>query len=420
MADDDTTVVETDDQTTDEAKIETPISHDSEGKWPANWRDEFAGGDKTKASQFERYTSPADVGKAFLSQRERISSGDLLKPLPDGATDDDVKAYREQQGIPGEVSGYFENMPDGLVIGDDDKAVFESLAGSLHDINASPGVVHQTIKWYNNYVEEQAAIQQEGDVAARQKTEDDSFQVIPTQWIQYAQKRWLDQPQPPTGVPMCAIGCDIAQGGADQTILAVRHDGWFAELIKIAGVETPDGPSVAGRILAIRRHDAAVVVDMGGGYGGSCYDHLKANQITCIAFKGAEKSMRRTVDKTLKFTNKRSEVYWRFREALDPSQYQGSPICLPNDPELIADLTAPKFEVTPNGIKITTKKDLIKLLGRSPDAGDAVVMAWYSGPTAKTHITEWRQDQGTALGLGRRAKAPVVNLGKHYKTRRRA
>src|SRR3546814_1539203 len=80
----------------------------------------------------------------------------------------------------------------------------------------------------------------------------------------------------------------------------------------------------------------------------------------------------------LGFYNKRSETIWRFREALDPSQPGGSPIALPPDPMLVADLTAPTFTVPPRGIKVESKEDVCKRLGRSTDRGDAVVMAWRS------------------------------------------
>lgn len=55
--------------------------------------------------------------------------------------------------------------------------------------------------------------------------EDDPWQLIPTQWIIDAQKRWTAQP--PRNVPMIAMGVDVAQGGADKTCLAWRHDWWF-------------------------------------------------------------------------------------------------------------------------------------------------------------------------------------------------
>jgi hypothetical protein len=234
---------------------------------------------------------------------------------------------------------------------------------------------------------------------------DDAYQVIPTAWIREAQKRWSEKP--PSGIPQCAIGVDVAQGGDDETVLAIRHDGWFAPLISVPGAETPSGASVAGLVVKHRRDGSTVSIDMGGGYGGAAYEHLKSNFVECVAYKGSEGSVRRTVDKQLAFVNKRTEAYWRFREALDPSQPGGSPIMLPPDPALIADLAAPKFEVGPRGLAITPKDKLIKALGRSPDRGDAVVIAWAAGPKGVTHGEQWRADQRFQLGR----RAPVVDKG---------
>lgn len=233
---------------------------------------------------------------------------------------------------------------------------------------------------------------------------DDAFQVIPTSWIRAAQARWKETPP---NVPMCAMGVDVAQGGDDNTVIACRFDGWYAKNIKVPGKETPDGPSVAGLVIKHRRHDAKIIVDMGGGYGGDTFTHLKLNlgPEAVVAYKGSDGSVRRTRDNLLRFRNKRSQAYWQFREALDPSQDGGSPIALPHDPALVADLTAPKFEIGPNGIMITEKKQLVKDLGRSPDDGDAVVMAWYDGARAMTHAQIWTKEQG------RGQRTPQVNYG---------
>ena len=55
---------------------------------------------------------------------------------------------------------------------------------------------------------------------------------------------------------------------------------------------------------------------------------------------------------------------WKFREALDPNS--GLDIALPPDPELMADLAAPTWELTTRGIQIELKEKIIKRLGRSP------------------------------------------------------
>lgn len=238
--------------------------------------------------------------------------------------------------------------------------------------------------------------------------QDDQWQAIPTDWVRQAQARWT--PSPPQGVPMCAMGVDPAAGGQDETVIATRHDGWYAPLLAVPGSKTPNGKDIAGLIVVNRRDGAQVAIDMGGGYGGVPYTQLKDNGIEAAAYKGAEASARRTADKKLGFTNKRSEAYWRFREALDPSQEGGSPIALPDDPKLVADLTAPRFEVTSRGIKLEAKEDVCERLGRSPDRGDAVVMAWSVGSTAANIQGGWKAHN--------RKATPKVILG-HENQRRR-
>ncbi len=48
---------------------------------------------------------------------------------------------------------------------------------------------------------------------------------------------------------------------------------------------------------------------------------------------------------------------------------------LPPDQRLFADLAAPRYRVTARGIQVEDKDQIKKRLGRSPDRGDAVVLA---------------------------------------------
>jgi hypothetical protein len=230
--------------------------------------------------------------------------------------------------------------------------------------------------------------------------EDDPWQAIPTDWVLQAQERW--DKVPPVGIPMCAIGVDVAQGGTDNTVLAQRHDGWFAPLHSVPGAQTPGGTDVAGIVIARRRDNAKVIIDIGGGWGGDAYAHLKANGVDVDSYMGVKKSLRRTVDNQLTFFNVRTEAYWRLREALNPDQEGGSCIALPDDRELLADLTAPTYSVKGGGLALEPKEDLIKRIGRSPDKGDAVVMAWFSGPKMASHYQSWKE----------RSAPPRVNMGR--------
>lgn len=232
-------------------------------------------------------------------------------------------------------------------------------------------------------------------------------QCIPTAWVQAAQARW--SPTPPHGVPQCSIGVDASGGYEDPMLLIARYDGWYDTPVEIPAKMIPEnraGSWAAGQVVSYRRDNALVVVDLGGGYGGSMYEHLKDNEVEVNGYKGAEATTRRSRDGRYKFTNKRSAAYWLFREALDPGQPGGSPISLPMHPKITADLTAPTFKVTPNGIKIEAKEDVCERLGRSTDFGDAVVMAWFEGPKEITSAMEWMDERG--YKQPQRKRNPVI------------
>jgi hypothetical protein len=237
---------------------------------------------------------------------------------------------------------------------------------------------------------EMRSAMRDGNFMAARKDAPD--QLIPTDWIRQAMERWT--PRPPEETPMCSMGVDIAQGGEDTTTITWRHDWWFAPFVQVPGKETPYGTDVAALVVKHRRDGAVVVLDMGGGYGGGPRDHLEGNGIDVIPYKGAEGTTRRTEDKSYGFTNTRAMAYWRMREALNPDQPGGSPVALPNDPELMAELTIVSFEILARGIKITTKEDVIDLLGRSPDKADSVIMCWHGGPRGYVDMREWSQHQG--------------------------
>lgn len=219
--------------------------------------------------------------------------------------------------------------------------------------------------------------------------EDHPYQCIPTQWVIEAQERWTKQP--PLGVPMCSLGVDVAQGGNDESVVVERHDSWFSEAFKKPGKDTPDGPSIAGMVTSRRRDGAIPIVDVGGGWGAEAYGHLKANEIEAVAYMGVKATTKRTKDGLHPFFNVRSAAIWAMRELLDPSQPGGSPCALPPSRLLLADLTAPTFEITPRGIQVESKEDVCARLGRSTDEGDATVMANWGGARMASHYQQWKE-----------------------------
>jgi len=192
---------------------------------------------------------------------------------------------------------------------------------------------------------------------------------------------------------MDSMGVDVARGGRDKTIIARRHGVWFDELLCLDGPATPDGPSVAGQVMA-RRDDAAVIHIDVVGWGSSPYDVLKSNGLQVEPINGAAKAGGVSHDAGMCFVNKRAELWWRMREALDPKV--DAPLMLPRDPALKADLCAPRWRQAVAGIQIEAKEDAARRIGRSPDRGDAVCMALIATPK----VVERREPRRNGYGGG--------------------
>jgi hypothetical protein len=248
---------------------------------------------------------------------------------------------------------------------------------------------------------------------------DHELQMIPGEWIRAAQERWKRNPHPPAGIPMCGIAVDIAQGGPDNTVLQPRYDYWFAESTVIPGEKTPLGADIAGEIFKIRRNNCLITLDMGGGYGGATYEQLiqTVEPEAIYKYKGSNGTTARTQFSNMQFANTRAEAYWRLYEALDPSQPGGSQICLPPSQRLYSDLCSIRWNKNPEDNKVVqleSKKDLCARIGRSPDEGDAVVMAWYRGTKGANIQGGWKQNnrnQRPSVKLGRGANA--YSRGRH-------
>jgi hypothetical protein len=246
-----------------------------------------------------------------------------------------------------------------------------------------------------------SAVRDGNFMLARQDAE---WQVIPTQWVVAAQARWKPDGWRGADKSMSSISMDPAGGGGDSAEIMWRYDDWYSEPLSKTGDDTADGSSSAATIIKHRRHGAEVIVDVGGGYGGAVTLRLKDNDVQYIAFNGAHASSARTKDRQLRFTNKRAEAWWRFREALDPDQEGGSRIALPPSAELRADLTAPTYTVGARGIVIEDKKTIRNRIGRSTGKGDACVMCHSAGGTSVRRNMRSTANDPRARGLPKFAK----------------
>lgn len=226
--------------------------------------------------------------------------------------------------------------------------------------------------------------------------EDDARQVIPTSWIELAFERWRQQQALIASgafhLPyQDSLGIDVARGGnmggtaevakkTDELVISPRHGDYFPELVVHKGVDINNGSKAATLILNERKDEAVIHLDI-IGVGTSPYDFLTLNNIQVVAINGSASPHGTTANGILKFFNRRAELYWRLREALDPAS--GRALAIAPDQLLLAELAAPRWWLGKSGIQIESKDDIRKRLGRSPDRGDAVVNALVSTPKRK-------------------------------------
>jgi hypothetical protein len=189
-------------------------------------------------------------------------------------------------------------------------------------------------------------------------------------------------------MPVSGVGVDLARGGKDALTLAKRYGTWFDEVVKIPGVNVEDGPAAAGLVynaLADDGHIGYINMDV-VGIGSSGYDSTKAifpNITNGVNAGAGSRYMFKDADgrPIFRMSNKRAEYHWRMREALDPER--GDNIALPPGGEVIADLCSMRYSLLAGGVgtdkppsvQIEPKEDIKKRLGRSPDVGEALMLA---------------------------------------------
>lgn len=206
---------------------------------------------------------------------------------------------------------------------------------------------------------------------------DDLFQVIPTAHVLAAIERGKTTPKPK--VPLTALGVDPSLGGEDSFVIAKRYANWYDKLQVHAGVDVPTGQ--VGAAIVLENVDPGTDPDVNIdiiGIGATTYDFLLESNLGFVnPINFAEASSELDNSGKYRLANVRAAAYWQFREALDPER--GQNICLPDDDILKADLCAPRYRITARGILIESKDEIRDRIGRSPDRGDAVVLANYTG-----------------------------------------
>ena len=192
--------------------------------------------------------------------------------------------------------------------------------------------------------------------------------LVPLHWVEAALAREAE----PTGA--LRMGVDVARFGGDRTALLVRDEGAVRHL---EWHTKEDTMTTAGRVLSTARERLIKARDIfvdDAGLGGGVTDRLRELGIAVTRVNFGERAIEPD-----RFANLRAESYWSLREALDPNG--PTPLAIPRAYKAIAyECGMPRIGYTSRGqVKLESKDDIRKRLGRSPDLADALALT-YAAP----------------------------------------
>ena len=131
-------------------------------------RKAIAGADEGLLKQLNRYQSKEDFGKAHKELRGLV--GELKRPLKPDAKPEEVAAWRKDNGIPETPDKYDLKMPEGLIIGEEDKGEINGFLAKAHSVNASPEFVNTAVASFLEMREAKIAEIAERDSEQQQET----------------------------------------------------------------------------------------------------------------------------------------------------------------------------------------------------------------------------------------------------------
>lgn len=218
-------------------------------------------------------------------------------------------------------------------------------------------------------------------------SDSDDTNVIPLRWVEAAIERGRECDG--KGEGETAYGVDPARFGEDRTAIA-KLVGDVCEYIERHAKE--DTMQTTGRVVAKLGANKSIPVGVDViGIGAGVVDRLRELEYNVTGVNVAEGTDETDQSGELGFANLRSAIWWRLRERLDPAN--DNLLALPDDDELIGDLTAPKYGYNSRGkIQVESKDEIRKRIGRSTDSADALGNAVYVQSSGFWMLSEWGEE----------------------------
>jgi hypothetical protein len=177
-------------------------------------------------------------------------------------------------------------------------------------------------------------------------------------------------------------GTDLAFGGDDRTVIIGRQGlkVFKPEIFRVDPQSPTMSHDIAARILRYSQRIRSEVdfVDATGGYATGVLDALRILKHKVVGINFASQALNPEA-----YYNKRTEMWWEMKKAI----LNGA--CLPNEPDLVAELTSPTYTLR-GGKYLLEPKDMVKLkIHRSPDIADALALT-YAAPDVTKKAAEVR------------------------------
>ncbi len=184
--------------------------------------------------------------------------------------------------------------------------------------------------------------------------------IIPLDWVLSAVDSEIDDTD-----SFDKYGFDAARMGSDKCVLT-RQTGKLIHPQEIWGKKNTMAST--GMIRSSIEPTDLIQVDA-CGLGAGIFDRLAELGQPVIGLDSAHAAF-----DDQKFFNLKAEMWWCAREKFERQYEEGNVLSIPNDPELIEDLTGARYIIKSDGrIIIEDKKEYKKRMGRSPDQGDSFV-----------------------------------------------
>ena len=174
------------------------------------------------------------------------------------------------------------------------------------------------------------------------------------------------------GIDDGGYGGDVARFGDSETALYRNRGGVVRRVYTARHQSTTKTAEEFSEQVKRPRVGALPTYIDADGIGGGVVDQMQASGVPVLEFRGGMPAR-----DSERFANRRAEVYWLFREAMEAGEVDLDP----DDKELLAQLGRMRWKQDGRGrVAIESKDDMRKRGIRSPDRADAAVMAFAAPP----------------------------------------